>query len=486
MRSLVKLALYENNLSGVIPPTLGNFTQLTHLYLYENQISGTIPQEIGNMKSLIKLDLSKNNLIGFIPPTLRNLTKLIHLQLFTNQISGTIPLQIGNMRSLISLSLSGNNLTGFIPPTLGNLTLLTALRLDQNQISGTIPVEIGNMRSLVHLSLQQNQISGHVPTSFGEMPFQFSKLKNLEMLNLSHNMLSGSIPSSFEEMLSLSSVDVSYNDLEGPLPNNKAFLQASPEAFIINKDLCGEVQGLRPCNTSVISHGDKKKAHKGAITIVLPLMGVLFLLFALIVIYFVLNRKKRIVENDIQGRNPDLFSVWNYDGRIIYEDILGAIEDFNDKYFIGEGGYGKVYKADLPTGQVVAVKKLHPHEDGEQIDQTSFKNEIQVLTEIRHRNIVKLYGFCSHARCSFLVYEYMERGSLSEVLRNGEAMELDWMKRAKVVQSVAQALSYMHHDCNPPFVHRDLSSNNILLNMEFKACISDFGTARLLKPDSSN
>lgn len=185
--------------------------------------------------------------------------------------------------------------------------------------------------------------------------------------------------------------------------------------------------------------------------------------------------------------NHNITSIWNYDGVIIYEDIIEATENFDNKYCIGEGGYGKVYKADLLEDQVVAVKKLHPSEDGEQLDQRTFRNEIQVLTEIRHRNIVKLYGFCSHTRCSFLVYQYMERGRLAGVLKNDErAMELDWIKRMKVVRGAAHALAYMHHDCNPPIIHRDLSCNNILLDMDFEARVSDFGTARLLKPDSSN
>ncbi|XP_058082460.1 MDIS1-interacting receptor like kinase 2-like [Magnolia sinica] len=138
-------------------------------------------------------------------------------------------------------------------------------------------------------------------------------------------------------------------------------------------------------------------------------------------------------------------------------------------------------------GQVVAVKKLHSFEGSDQSHQRSFRNEIQALTRIRHRNIVKLYGFCSHARCSFLVYEYMERGTLANILSNDDrAMQFGWALRVKVIKGVAHALSYMHHDCTPPIVHRDLSSSNVLLNLELEACISDFGTARMLIPDSSN
>jgi len=170
-----------------------------------------------------------------------------------------------------------------------------------------------------------------------------------------------------------------------------------------------------------------------------------------------------------------------------YEDIIAATEDFDEKYLIGTGGYGSVYKAILPSQQVVAVKKIHPLEDENHADVKSFRNEVQALTQIRHRNIVRLYGFCSTTRCKFLVYDFMERGSLAGILEaEEEAMELDWERRVSLIRDVAHALSYMHHDCTPPVIHRDISSKNILLDSGYKACVSDFGTARLLKPDSSN
>ena len=86
----------------------------------------------------------------------------------------------------------------------------------------------------------------------------------------------------------------------------------------------------------------------------------------------------------------------------------------------------------------------------------------------------------------FLVYEFMERGSLVDMLSRIEAMELDWATRIQVVKGVAYALSHMHHDCLPPIIHRDISSKNVLMSSNPEACISDFGTARFLKPDSSN
>ncbi|KAL8209878.1 hypothetical protein R6Q57_006610 [Mikania cordata] len=102
-------------------------------------------------------------------------------------------------------------------------------------------------------------------------------------------------------------------------------------------------------------------------------------------------------------------------------------------------------------------------------------------------NIVKLYDFCLHNKCNFLVYEYMDKGSLFCALRDSElAVKLDWIKRVNIIKDVAHALAYMHHDCNPPIVHRDISSNNILLDSKMEGFIAEFGAARLLDPDSSN
>ncbi|XP_058113228.1 MDIS1-interacting receptor like kinase 2-like isoform X2 [Magnolia sinica] len=211
--------------------------------------------------------------------------------------------------------------------------------------------------------------------------------------------LQGSIPSSFKEMISLSSIDFSYNDLEGPLPDSKAFRLAPSSAFIKNKGLCGEAEGIQPCNSSLINPHDRKKDHK--VVIIIPIMAALFLLLVFATIFSIFLQRSRKTRNakkgDVEMKNGNLFAVCNFDGKIAYEDIVRATEDFNYKYCIGAGGYGRVYKADLPMGQIVAVKKLHLSQGGEQADQRNFEKEIQALTEIQHHNIVKLYGFCSHA-----------------------------------------------------------------------------------------
>ncbi|GLT36145.1 hypothetical protein SLA2020_105470 [Shorea laevis] len=150
----------------------------------------------------------------------------------------------------------------------------------------------------------------------------------------------------------------------------------------------------------------------------------------------------------------DVFSIWNFDGKIAYEDIIAATEDFDIKYYISTGGYGSVYRVLLPNGKVVTLQKLHTWEAEELPFDKSFKNEVKMLIEIRHRNIVKLQGFGLHRLCMFLIYEYIERGSLFCVFRDHvEAVELDWIKRVNVIKSIAYALCYLHHDCIPPILH---------------------------------
>ncbi|KAI3832336.1 hypothetical protein MKW92_022284 [Papaver armeniacum] len=516
--SLTNLMLSSNNLTGSIPASLCNISNLNMLYLFKNQLSGPIPEEIGKLSLVTDVGLWKNYLTGPIPSSLSNLTNLIKLNIYENHLSGTIPQDIGRLRSLTYFAASTNKFVGRIPASLCNLTVgmlpnLQRLYLSNNQLTGPIPIQLGGCSNLLDLDLSRNRLNGSIPHQIGslislqirldlsqnelsgEIPSEFGKLDKLERLNLSHNKLFGSIPSSFDQMLSLTTADVSYNELTGPIPNIKAFKDAPFDALKKNSGLCGNHSGgFKQCDSSV-KHERKKAKPRLVLIILVSLFGSLFLLFTFLAIFFRLP--KRLVGNLEQADQPtatnprkNIFSVQNYDGKLVFEEIIEATENFDTKYCIGVGGYGSVYKAELSTGQVVAVKKLHSSdEDSEIVDIKSFEREVQALTEIRHKNIVKLFGFYSSVerQISFLVYEFVERGSLKNILRDGEqAVEFDWIKRIRFIQGTADALAYMHHDCIPAIVHRDISNNNVLLDVKYEARVSDFGTARILKPDSSN
>ncbi|RHN45467.1 putative protein kinase RLK-Pelle-LRR-XI-1 family [Medicago truncatula] len=473
--NLVYMQLSQNNFYGHLSSNWGKFHNLTTFNISNNNISGHIPPEIGGAPILGSLDLSSNHLTGKIPRELSNLS-LSNLLISNNHLSGNIPVEISSLE-LETLDLAENDLSGFITKQLANLPKVWNLNLSHNKFTGNIPIEFGQFNVLEILDLSGNFLDGTIPS-------MLTQLKYLETLNISHNNLSGFIPSSFDQMFSLTSVDISYNQLEGPLPNIRAFSNATIEVVRNNKGLCGNVSGLEPCLISSIEshHHHSKKV----LLIVLPFVAVGTLVLALFCFKFSHHLFQRSTTNENQvGGNisvpQNVLTIWNFDGKFLYENILEATEDFDEKHLIGVGGHGSVYKAKLHTGQVVAVKKLHSVANGENPNLKSFTNEIQALTEIRHRNIVKLYGFCSHSQLSFLVYEFVEKGSLEKILKDDEeAIAFDWNKRVNVIKDVANALCYMHHDCSPPIVHRDISSKNILLDSECVGHVSDFGTAKLL------
>ncbi|GMP54814.1 hypothetical protein CsSME_00019855 [Camellia sinensis var. sinensis] len=126
---------------------------------------------------------------------------------------------------------------------------------------------------------------------------------------------------------------------------------------------------------------------------------------------------------------------------MVYENIIEVTENFSAKYCVREGGYGTVYRVDLPNGQVVVVKKLHATLDDDWANLKGFTSEIRALIEIQHHNIVKLYGYCSHLRHLFLVYEFLEGGSLGKVLSmDDDIVIFDWIKRVNTVKELAYTM----------------------------------------------
>ena len=167
----------EWGLEGEIPPELGNLRNLELLLLSGNKLSGEIPPELGNLSHLERLGLSTTELSGEIPPALSNLENLEELYLDSNRLNGEIPPELGNMDSLTHLELGDNRLSGVIPPELGNLYRLNELNLGNNQLTGEIPPELGNLRGLWGLDLSLNPL-------IGEVPAQLDNLYNLSQLRI--------------------------------------------------------------------------------------------------------------------------------------------------------------------------------------------------------------------------------------------------------------------------------------------------------------
>ncbi|KAJ9159006.1 hypothetical protein P3X46_024542 [Hevea brasiliensis] len=479
------LDLSSNKLTGTIPQDLCSANQLRILILLKNFLFGPIPEGLGTCYSLTRVRLGQNYLNGSIPngfiylPRLNlaelqnnvlsgNLSengnssskpvKLGQLNLSNNLLSGPLPFSLSNFSSLQILLLSGNQFSGPIPTSIGELQQVLMLDLSRNSLSGPIPPEIGNCFHLTFLDMSQNKLSGSVPP-------EISNIHILNYLNFSRNHLNQTIPKSIGSMKSLTVADFSFNDFSGKVPESGQFSLFNASSFAGNPQLCGPLLN-NPCNFTTITNTPGKAPSDFKLIFALGLL-ICSLIFATAAII----KAKSFKKNSSDSWKMTAFQKLEF----TVTDILECVKDGN---VIGRGGAGIVYHGKMPNGVEIAVKKLlgfgtNSHDHG-------FRAEIQTLGSIRHRNIVRLLAFCSNKETNLLVYEYMRNGSLGEALHGKKGSFLGWNLRYKIAIEAAKGLCYLHHDCSPLIVHRDVKSNNILLNSSFEAHVADFGLAKFL------
>jgi Leucine-rich repeat (LRR) protein/tRNA A-37 threonylcarbamoyl transferase component Bud32 len=483
IRELSLLDLSGNLLTGPIPPQLMLCKKLTHIDLNNNLLSGPLPSSLGNLPQLGELKLSSNQFSGSLPPELFNCSKLLVLSLDGNLLNGTLPVEVGKLEFLNVLNLEQNQLSGSIPAALGKLSKLYELQLSHNSFSGEIPFELGQLQNLQSiLDLGYNNLSGQIPSSIG-------KLSKLEALDLSHNQLVGAVPPEVGDMSSLGKLNLSFNNLQGKL--GEQFSHWPTEAFEGNLQLCGSP--LDHCSVSSQRSG-LSESSVVVISAITTLTAVALLALGLaLFIKHRLEFLRRVSEvkciyssSSSQAQRKPLFRKGTAKRDYRWDDIMAATNNLSDEFIIGSGGSGTIYRTEFQSGETVAVKKILWKD--EFLLNKSFAREVKTLGRIRHRHLVKLIGYCSSegAGCNLLIYEYMENGSLWDWLRQQpvnikKRQSLDWETRLKIGLGLAQGVEYLHHDCVPKIIHRDIKSSNILLDSTMEAHLGDFGLAKALE-----
>lgn len=383
-------------------------------------------------------------------------------------------------RSVSALGLPSQNLSGTLSSAIGNLSNLQSVTLQNNAIFGPITDAIGKLQKLQTLDLSGNLFNGQLPSSLGD-------LKNLNFLRLNNNSLSGPVPESLSQVEGLTLVDVSYNNLTGPLPK----LSARTFRIIGNPLLCGQ-NSVNNCSniypeplsfppdsfTDQSSPSDK--THHLAIALGTSLSGICVIILIVALLIWWRYRKNQQIFFDVNDQyDPEV--CLGHLRRYTFKELRAATDHFNPKNILGTGGYGIVYKGTLNDGTIVAVKRLK--------DSNTFGGEIQFQTEVEtislavHRNLLRLWGFCSTENERLLVYPFMPNGSVASRLKadNIEGRPiLDWTRRKSIALGTARGLLYLHEQCDPKIIHRDVKAANILLDEDFEAVVGDFGLAKLL------
>lgn len=477
--SLLIFALGNCGLNGRIPNWLLNCKKLQVLDLSWNHLDGSIPPWFGKMENLFYLDFSNNSLTGEVPKEMTELKSLISAKSYTSSLNTSstgIPLFVKRNQSASGLQY--NQASSFPPSIL----------LSNNRLNGTIWAEIGQLKQLHVLDLSRNSINGTIPTSI-------SGMGNLETLDLSYNNLHGSIPSSFNQLTFLSKFSVAYNHLEGAIPTGGQFLSFPSSSFEGNPGLCGKL--ISPCAMNgmelkppaVTPSKAGSKFGRSSILGVTISIGIGISILLAILLLRISRRDVGVPIEDVEeemsrgsrfSEPPKLVMFKNaYCKDLTVADLLKSTNNFSQSNIVGCGGFGLVYKADLPNGSRAAIKRLSG--DCGQMER-EFQAEVEALSRAQHKNLVSLQGYCRYGNDRLLIYSYMENGSLDYWLheRVDGSSFLAWETRLRIARGAARGLAYLHKE--PNIVHRDIKTSNILLDEKFEAHLADFGLSRLLHP----
>ncbi|XP_061990725.1 leucine-rich repeat receptor-like protein kinase TDR [Rosa rugosa] len=450
---LFKLMLFSNNFSGSLVPSLSNCSSLVRLRLEDNSFSGEIPLKFSNFRDLSYIDLSENKLTGGIPIDIDQAPKLEYFNVSNNpELGGTIPAQTWSLPVLQNFSASSCSIVGNLP-AFGSCKSISVIELNMNSLSGGVPDSVSSCRALERFGLANNNLSGHIPEELASLPA-------LRVLDLSHNSLDGPIPSKFGSSSSLSLLNVSFNDISGTIPSGKVVKTMGSSAFVGNPKLCGEP--LRSCPGSVAIFGSRGTGK--LIWVLLLCAGIVtFLaLSALGVLYFYKGSKGQWKMVSFAGLPQFTAS-----------DVLksfSSIESMDDAL---SPTSASVCKAVLPTGITVSVKKF-------ECDPKIVKVMLPFITRIgsaRHKNLIRLLGFCYNKHLVYLLYDYLPNGSLSENIR----VKREWAAKYKIVVSIARGLCFLHHECHPAIGHGDLRSSNIMFDENMEPHLTEFGFKHLLE-----
>ncbi|XP_073006813.1 putative leucine-rich repeat receptor-like serine/threonine-protein kinase At2g19230 [Typha latifolia] len=332
--------------------------------------------------------------------------------------------------------------------------------------------DTSNTPRITTLNLSSSGLTGDITTSF-------ANLKAIQYLDLSHNSLTGSIPDELSNLRSLKLLDLTSNQLSGSIPAD--LLKRSQDGSLVlrigdNRDLCA--------NENSCELPPKKKSPV-ILIIVIVVVVVLVLLIAVIPVLYIRRKWQGMygkiivaphIDNPLEEGSDNAGNLLQLENRQFkYNELVGITENFRRE--IGRGGFGKVYRGFLENGTEVAVK-MRNQSSSQGVQE--FLAEAKHLTQVHHKNLVSMIGYCKDGDHLGLVYEYMPEGTLRDHLKDEASSDrhLSWQQRLNIALESAQGLKYLHSECKPQLIHRDVKTSNILLSGNLVAKIADFGLSK--------
>lgn len=539
--SLEVVRLDNNSLAGTVPSNINNLTRVSEMYLSNNGLTGPLPN-LTRMDRLTYLDMSNNTFDDTDFPlwfsTLQSLTTLV---MEKTQLTGHIPSDFFSLSNLQTLDARNNKLNGTLDIGASSINQLSLIDLRENQISGFTkragvekvgvilvdnPVcqETGVTES--YCSVPQTESSYSTPLNncvasscfanqtsspnckcafpyTGLLQFRAPSFSNLENSTY-YTALEKSLMDSFKlHQLPVDSVNLSH-----PRKDPSTYLVLNLQVFPFGQDRFNRT-GISSIGFALSNQtfkpplqfgpfffigdaylyfadevtGSKKSSNTGVIIGAAAGGSVLLLLLLGAGLYA--HRQKKRAERATEHNNP--FAHWESNKSIggvpqlkgarnfSFEELRKYSNNFSETNDIGSGGYGNVYRGVLPTGELIAIKRA---QQGSMQGGLEFKTEIELLSRVHHKNVVSLIGFCFDRGEQMLVYEFVPNGSLMESLSGKTGIRLDWVRRLKVALGAARGLAYLHELANPPIIHRDIKSSNILLDERLNAKVADFGLSK--------
>ncbi|WOL19014.1 protein STRUBBELIG-RECEPTOR FAMILY 5-like isoform X3 [Canna indica] len=462
-----------------------DFSNLFHSDLSKNNVNGDIPYQLPPNATYI--NLAGNALTGGIPYSISQMTNLKYLNLANNQLNGQLTDMFGNLHRLKLLDLSFNRFSGSLPQSFGSLSSLKTLNLQNNQFSNSLNVL--STLSLGYLNIENNHFTGWIPRN----------LKNIDNLKVGGNSWSsGPAPPGMAVAADSSKGRSSSTNKKGKqdLGLIGVVIAAIIVALLIvalvllalvkrrSSRSSRRAEGqLGQNRSSTILLDNESPELKGSSSIDIKALettsmtsdpppadtGKSF------------NDESANIFNFKRSADPISLTTFSL------SDLIAATGSFSSSRLLGQGNIGCVYKAKFDDGKVLAVKKLENLNLSGSCSY-SFMEIVSGISKLRHSNIAELLGYCSESGYQLLVYELQGNGCLHGFLHltNDYSKPLTWDTRVRIALCTARAVEYLHEVCAPSVIHRNIKSSNILLDAELDPHLADCGLAIFFEDTSEN